>query len=1733
MTRTLRRVLAGAALSTLLFTTIGTAVAVAANPPTITNLAVSPSPTNAPPTISATANGNSTSSQRVSAWEYYIGATAPANGAGTVTTVSPAATTVNINYTLPTTVFNPLADGTYTVWVNAKNTVTIGSQWGTFVSTTFVKDTTGPTVTNLSVTPSPTSTVPAITATVSDANAVSYAEYFIGAPGDAGDGYYVGVTGSTASGDLSAVFAGLPDGTTTVYLHALDLAGNWGGFASTTFVKDSGPVVSPLTVLPSPTNAAPTITATATDAANTVVAAEYFVDSATATPGTGTALTLSSTGTNTWTYTGSVATFASLSQGTHTVYVDAKDSVGVWGAKASQTFMKDTVGPVVPVFTVTPTVTNSPPTITVNNLTDVGGVAAAEYFVDNATGVAGTGTPLTVTPLNGTPVTATGTLTPATFSSLAEGTHTISVDAQDNAGNWSAAKRSVTFTKDSQPPVVTVLTASPTTGTPTSPLFSITITDNRSIAGAEYFIDAAGTPGTGTGISVSGTTTASTSFFIASFASLSDGPHTLIAEARDGAGNWSATNSVGFIKDAQIPTVQLAAPASPTSVQPLNFTATFSVPVTLADASKIVATGGTAGAPTSDITGTIWTIAVTPAAIPSPQAGESVTLQLLAGAFQSASLNYASQYVPSQASFTVSATFDNVAPVLTGGAFWPGSGTAPFPVGTVLPPGVYTFLYLTFNENVVPTPQSSALQVHLNNGTTLNFYGYGGFSQDHTTLIFSTTTQAGQDSHGVALDLVSSTPFTGGSIADAAGNGAVIPTPNPSDPIASQNITQIPTDTVPPVTTIATVNNNYGAISPNAAGWFATSPVYFTLSATDLGSGVAHMYYIVDGGAQGTYLSTHVAVTGNGTHTVVYWSVDNAGNIETAKTLTIKIDTSQPVITLNQPPNGTYGVPYTITGTWSEPISGLSTTSPFTVYLYDFVDNYSYITVGSVTSPSFVVNGNGTWSYTFIPTTAVWGNSVPYPIEGSNWVISMSATSGAGVGSNGASSHSGGNVKYTSAPTAVFTGTPGGGAAGTGILTNGFVTGVSITNGGSGYSQASPPVVTFTGGGGFNAQGTAIVNGAGQVTGVDMTMITFGKQTPTINWSNPADIIYPTALSGTQLNATAVDASSNPVAGTFTYTPPSGTVLSPGAHQALSVTFTPTDTTNFATASATVYINVTQLTLTITASSATVTYGDPAPAITPGYSGFQPGDNPGNSLSTLPTCSTAYVQYSGVAGSPYTTSCSGAVSSKYAIAYVNGTVTVGKAPLTITASSATVTYGDPAPTVTPSYSGFLDSDNAGNSLSTLPTCSTTYSQGSGVSGSPYSASCSGAVSANYSIAYVNGSVTVGTASLTITASSATVTFGDAAPTIHPSYSGFIPGDNAGNSLSPAPTCSTTYTQGSPVSGSPYSTSCSGAGSTNYSLSYVSGSVTVGISSTTTTVTTPYDPTQFGRTTVFTATVVAGNPGAGTPTGNVQWVLDGSPAGSPVPLNGSGKATFSSNTLGIGTHTLTANYLGTSNFAASSGTFSPSVVKRLATTSVVTSNVNPSVFGSDVIYTATITPQNLSSGQPVTGSVTWQVDGVPTGATSPLSGGVATVHMNNVPAGTHNIRAVYGGDTNFTASGSTGTPYSQVVKKATPTGAVLTVPATPFPFGTKPIITATFTNPAAPLGSLAPATVQFQIDGTAIDGPIALAGTPTGGTASYTLPYNLPLGTHTIRAQYQGNANFVAVLSSIYTVTITP
>jgi hypothetical protein len=105
-------------------------------------------------------------------------------------------------------------------------------------------------------------------------------------------------------------------------------------------------------------------------------------------------------------------------------------------------------------------------------------------------------------------------------------------------------------------------------------------------------------------------------------------------------------------------------------------------------------------------------------------------------------------------------------------------------------------------------------------------------------------------------------------------------------------------------------------------------------------------------------------------------------------------------------------------------------------------------------------------------------------------------------------------------------------------------------------------------------------------TATKAVSLVVAAQAVTITWSDPAAIPYGTALSATQLNATAS------IAGAFAYTPALGTVLGAGT-QTLNVTFTPTDAANYTTATKAVSLVVAQAgtTTSLSVSSASVVAG--------------------------------------------------------------------------------------------------------------------------------------------------------------------------------------------------------------------------------------------------------------------------------------------------------------------------------------------------------------------------------------------------------------------------------------------------------------------------------------------------------------------------------------------------------------
>jgi histone deacetylase complex regulatory component SIN3 len=246
-------------------------------------------------------------------------------------------------------------------------------------------------------------------------------------------------------------------------------------------------------------------------------------------------------------------------------------------------------------------------------------------------------------------------------------------------------------------------------------------------------------------------------------------------------------------------------------------------------------------------------------------------------------------------------------------------------------------------------------------------------------------------------------------------------------------------------------------------------------------------------------------------------------------------------------------------------------------------------------------------------------------------------------------------------------------------------------------------------------------------------------------------------------------------------------------------------------------LSVTPATLTITADNKTKVYGAALPTLTASYNGWVNGDTSA-SLTTLPSISTPATAASHVGS--YAITASGAASGDYAISYVFGSMSVTPAALTITANNQTKLYGAALPTLTASYTGWVNGDTSA-SLTALPSIRTIASTASHVGS--YAITASGAVSSDYAISYVTGSLSITPAALTITADNKTKVYGSGLPVLTASYAGWVNGDTPA-SLTTLPSLSTTASASSHVGS--YAITTGGAASSDYAISYVTGTLSI-------------------------------------------------------------------------------------------------------------------------------------------------------------------------------------------------------------------------------------------------------------------------------------------------------------------
>ncbi len=691
-------------------------------------------------------------------------------------------------------------------------------------------------------------------------------------------------------------------------------------------------------------------------------------------------------------------------------------------------------------------------------------------------------------------------------------------------------------------------------------------------------------------------------------------------------------------------------------------------------------------------------------------------------------------------------------------------------------------------------------------------------------------------------------------------------------------------------------------------------------------------------------------------------------------------------------------------------------------------------------------------------------------------------------------------------------------------------------------------------------------------------------QAPTIiTWSNPPAIVYGTPLSASQLDATAS------VAGTFAYSPSVGTVLNGGSGQVLSATFTPTDSIDYTSPTATVAINVlpAQASFTNLSGSQSIIYGAPSVSL----SGALPAGTSGMVHITIgsTTIGTA-IHADGTFGTTFDTASLAASATPYAITYsyagdgnfqaapddISTTLAVAKADQTIRFGSLTAkTFGD------------ADFTLVGSATSGLALVYLVKSGPATVSGDTVHLTGAGTVvieatqpgdASNNAASAVDQSFSVGlaTPSINLITDGGTFVYDGTGHGATATVAGVGGVDLGLVSLSYFVGMGTTGAQlsAAPVNVGNYTVEASFAGNSNYLAATQTSLLVISPRSLTITVddaskvygqTIGFDGTEIGTVGLVTGDsvndVVLTSPGASATAGV---------AGSPYLISASGAT-------GVGLSNYTINYV--------SGALTVSKAHLL----VVADDLSTAYDGTGFVAgDATATFVNFVNGQDAT---TAGITGLPTFSGSAIAAvnvGVYSIQVNDVSglsAANYDFMAspvaatvtitqasqqitfpplvtrTYG-DADFVvneATDSSGLPISYAIKSGPATIAgnlvhilgagVVTIEATQAGdanFAAASAVDQTFTIArATPTVTVGGGT--FGYDGTAhgaasgsvtfvVQGDLGIpsftyfAGTGTGGTRLASAPVNA--GVYTVEASYPGSSNFNAV-SSLGTIQINP
>ncbi len=329
------------------------------------------------------------------------------------------------------------------------------------------------------------------------------------------------------------------------------------------------------------------------------------------------------------------------------------------------------------------------------------------------------------------------------------------------------------------------------------------------------------------------------------------------------------------------------------------------------------------------------------------------------------------------------------------------------------------------------------------------------------------------------------------------------------------------------------------------------------------------------------------------------------------------------------------------------------------------------------------------------------------------------------------------------------------------------------------------------------------------------------KVIPTLYWPSPSSIVYGTLLSNTQLNAEARE-TTTALSANCVYSPALGTLLSVGTHT-LSVTCTPTDTTTYSSVSGTVSITVTGRPITVTADPQTKEYGATDPTLT--YQVTFGSLLLGDSLSG------ALTRITGETVGLRSINQGTLTNSNYLITYSGASLTITAKSLTVIITAPDKQYDRDVDSLLNigSLNGVIASDSGYVSVDSSKIVGTFANYNAATNKTVTLVISSGILTGSKSANYIlvtpnNPTAAITKAPATVTANNVTVTAGSAIGIIGYTVTDFVPGDS-GDPFTGI-TCLSDYDLNNDDSSTVRYTRCSGGTATNYTPTFVDGSVTI-------------------------------------------------------------------------------------------------------------------------------------------------------------------------------------------------------------------------------------------------------------------------------------------------------------------